>query len=97
MESKPIWERMRAYLARDAVANVRRKEPFGEASRYINNQFEHPQITAPIVIITHVMSGQVTFRGLGSVRRAKRMWMLGILDFVRGTASSPRPRHADML
>ena len=41
LESKPIWEQMRAYLASDAVANVMPKEPFGEAIRYINNQFEH--------------------------------------------------------
>ena len=40
-ESKPIWEQMRAYLASDAVANVMPKEPFGEAIRTINNQFEH--------------------------------------------------------
>ena len=41
LESKPIWEQMRAYLASDAVANVMPKEPFGEAIRTINNQFEH--------------------------------------------------------
>jgi len=41
LESKPILERMRAYLASDAVAHVMPKEPFGEAIRYINNQLEH--------------------------------------------------------
>ena len=40
-EAKPVWERMRAYLASDAVAGVMPKEAFGKAITYIRNQFEH--------------------------------------------------------
>ena len=40
-EAKPIWERMRAYLASDAVARVMPKESFGKAITYIRNQFEY--------------------------------------------------------
>jgi len=40
-EAKPVWERMRAYLASDAVAGVMPKESFGKAITYIRNQFEH--------------------------------------------------------
>ena len=40
-EAKPVWERMRAYLASDAVAGVMPKESFGNAINYIRNQFEH--------------------------------------------------------
>ena len=40
-ESKPVWERMRDYLASDAVAGVMPKEAFGKAITYIRNQFEH--------------------------------------------------------
>lgn len=40
-ESMPIWDRMREYMASDAIANVMPKEPFGQALTYIRNQFEH--------------------------------------------------------
>jgi transposase len=40
-EAKPIWERMRDYLASDAVAGVMPKEALGKAITYIRNQFEH--------------------------------------------------------
>ena len=40
-EARPIWERMREYLASEAVANVMPKELFGEALTYLRNQFEH--------------------------------------------------------
>ena len=40
-DAKPVWERMRAYLASDAVAGVMPKEAFGKAITYIRNQFEH--------------------------------------------------------
>lgn len=40
-EARPIWDRMREYLASDAVANVMPKEPFGQALTYLRNQFGH--------------------------------------------------------
>jgi hypothetical protein len=40
-ESRPIWERMREYLASEAIANVMPKEIFGQALTYLRNQFEH--------------------------------------------------------
>jgi transposase len=40
-ESRPIWERMREYIASDAVGNVMPKEPFGQALTYLGNQFDH--------------------------------------------------------
>jgi len=40
-EAKPVWERMRAYLASDAIVNVMPKEAMGKAITYIRNQFEH--------------------------------------------------------
>jgi transposase len=40
-EARPIWERMREYLAGEAVANVMPKESFGQALTYLRNQFEH--------------------------------------------------------
>jgi transposase len=40
-ESRPIWERMREYIASDAIANVMPKEPFGQALTYLRNQFDH--------------------------------------------------------
>ena len=40
-EAKPVWDRIGAYLASDAVASVMPKEAFGKAITYIRNQFEH--------------------------------------------------------
>jgi transposase len=40
-ESRPIWERMREYIASDATSNVMPKEPFGQALTYLRNQFNH--------------------------------------------------------
>ena len=40
-EARPIWGRMREYLASEAVANVMPKESFGQALTYLRNQFEH--------------------------------------------------------
>ena len=40
-EAKPVWERMTAYLASDAVAGVMPKESFGKPITYIRSQFEH--------------------------------------------------------
>jgi transposase len=40
-EARPIWGRMREYLASEAVANVMPKELFGQALTYLRNQFEH--------------------------------------------------------
>jgi transposase len=40
-EARPIWGRMREYLASEAVANVLPKESFGQALTYLRNQFEH--------------------------------------------------------
>jgi transposase len=40
-EARPIWKRMREYLASEAVANVLPKESFGQALTYLRNQFEH--------------------------------------------------------
>jgi transposase len=40
-ESRPIWERMREYIAGDAIGNVLPKEPFGQALTYLRNQFDH--------------------------------------------------------
>ena len=40
-EARPIWKRMRDYLASAAVGNVMPKEPFGQALTYLRNQFEH--------------------------------------------------------
>jgi len=40
-ESKPLWERMREYVASDAIGNVMPKEPFGQALTYLRNQFDH--------------------------------------------------------
>ena len=40
-ESLPIWERMREYLASEAMMNVMPKEIFGQALTYLRNQFEH--------------------------------------------------------
>jgi len=40
-ESRPIWERMREYLASESVANVLPKDSFGQALTYLRNQFEH--------------------------------------------------------
>jgi transposase len=40
-ESRPIWERMREYIASDAIGNVMPKEPFGQALTYLRNQFAH--------------------------------------------------------
>jgi transposase len=40
-EARPIWERMREYLASDALAGVMPKESFGKALTYVRNQFEH--------------------------------------------------------
>jgi len=40
-ESRPIWERMREYIASDAIGNVMPKEPFGQALTYLRNQFDH--------------------------------------------------------
>ena len=39
--SRPIWERMREYIASDAIGNVMPKEPFGQALTYLRNQFDH--------------------------------------------------------
>jgi len=41
VEARPIWARMRDYLASDAVSNVMPKELFGQALTYLRNQFEH--------------------------------------------------------
>jgi hypothetical protein len=73
LESKPIWERMRAYLASNAVANVMPKEPFGEAIRYINNQFEH--------LLVHLDDGlmpidnNVTEQLMKQVALGRKNWM----------------------
>ena len=73
LESKPIWEQMRAYLASDAVANVMPKEPFGEAIRYINNQFEH--------LIVHLDDGlmpidnNLTEQLMKQVALGRKNWM----------------------
>ena len=73
LESKPIRERMRAYLASNAVANVRRKQPFGEAIRYINNQFEH--------LLVHLDDGlmpidnNVTEQLMKQVALGRKNWM----------------------
>jgi transposase len=40
-EARPIWERMRDYLASEAVADVMPKESFGQALTYLRNQFKH--------------------------------------------------------
>ena len=40
-ESRPIWERMREYLASKATMNVMPKELFGQALTSLRNQFEH--------------------------------------------------------
>jgi hypothetical protein len=40
-EAWPIWERMREYLASEAVADVLPKESFGQALTYLRNQFKH--------------------------------------------------------
>ena len=40
-ESRPIWERIREYLASEATMNVMPKELFGQALTYLRNQFEH--------------------------------------------------------
>jgi len=40
-ESRPIWEKMRNYMASDVVGNVMPKEPFGQALTYLRNQFDH--------------------------------------------------------
>jgi len=40
-ESKPLWERIREYVASDATGNVMPKEPFGQALTYLRNQFDH--------------------------------------------------------
>jgi transposase len=40
-DARPIWERMREYLASDATANVMPKESFGQALTYLRNQFDH--------------------------------------------------------
>jgi len=40
-EAKPIWERMREYIAGEAIADVLPKETFGQALTYIRNQFDH--------------------------------------------------------
>jgi len=41
VEARPIWARMREYLASESVSNVMPKEPFGQAITYLRNQFEH--------------------------------------------------------
>jgi transposase len=41
VEARPIWARMRDYLASESVSNVMPKEPFGQALTYLRNQFEH--------------------------------------------------------
>jgi len=40
-ESRPIWKRIREYLASEAMMSVMPKELFGEALTYLRNQFEH--------------------------------------------------------
>lgn len=40
-EARPIWTRMKEYLASEAVSNVMPKEPFGQALTYLRNQFAH--------------------------------------------------------
>ncbi len=40
-EAKPVWERMREYLASDVIAAAMPKEAFGKAVTYLTNQFEH--------------------------------------------------------
>lgn len=40
-EARPIGERMREYLASEAVTNVLPKESFGQALAYLRNQFGH--------------------------------------------------------
>jgi transposase len=40
-ESRPIWKRIREYLASEAMKSVMPKELFGEALTYLRNQFEH--------------------------------------------------------
>jgi transposase len=40
-EAKPVWERMREYLASDAIAAAMPKEAFGKAVTYLTDQFEH--------------------------------------------------------
>jgi transposase len=40
-EARPIWERIREYLASPAVTNVLPKDSFGQALTYLRNQFEH--------------------------------------------------------
>ena len=40
-ESRPIWERMREYLASEATMNVMPKELFGQALTSLRNQFDH--------------------------------------------------------
>ena len=41
VEARPLWARIRDYLASDAVSNVMPKEPFGQAITYLRNQFDH--------------------------------------------------------
>ena len=40
-EARPIWERMREYLAGEAIADVLPKDTFGQALTYLRNQFDH--------------------------------------------------------
>ena len=40
-EARPIWIRMREYLASEAVSNVMPKEPFGQSLTYLRNQVDH--------------------------------------------------------
>lgn len=40
-EAKPIWERMREYIAGEVIVDVLPKESFGQALTYIRNQFDH--------------------------------------------------------
>lgn len=40
-EARPIWERMREYLAGESITDVLPKDSFGQALTYLRNQFEH--------------------------------------------------------
>ena len=83
VEARPIWARMRDYLASDAVSNVMPKELFGQALTYLRNQFEHLLVylddgLLPIdnneteQLMKHVALGRKNWMFIGSVAAGYR-------------------------
>jgi Transposase IS66 family len=100
-ESRPIWERIRDYLAGEAIANVMPKEVFGQTLTYLRNQFEHLLVyldddLMPIdnneteQLMKQVALGRKNWMFIGSVAAGPTADRQGWLNRLQPHSSAPR-------